>query len=538
VFIFGLKFLVQLISLGSLLSKHRLKKINEQYFVETDKNISPFSFFNIIIYNKFQFSLEELEQVINHEKVHVKQWHTLDTLLSHLLVIVLWFNPFVWLFKKAVQQNLEFLADSQALKNAENQRLYQFTLLKTCTNNFGPQLVNNFYNSFIKKRILMLQKNRSTSKNQWKYALVLPLIAAFVFTFNTKTVAQESEPEETQKIEVVTVEELQETSEALVEIITKDFKKSDLQSLKERLKKEGIEFSFSQLKYNENDEIVKLSVKVRNENGKTSATWEKDNEPIPNIKVGTVDGRVIASSSYEIPHAPHYSYTLYKDDVNAPAKKDQEIKYEYKFTTSSDHPEKHKKQIIKYGPKLPSTTVASEAHGKHEKHEIIEIHEEIHQNQDVLLKIDEGGETQTHEIIIKHKEGSKHDSVKAPVIIVNGKKVGHKMIEHLAPGNISTIEVTKEKHGKKGEEGIIYVTTKEFKTDDAEKVIVRKSIDISHDPDKKPLIFIDGKESSPKELENLDKENIESINVTKGKEVKEKYGDKGENGVIQVRTKK
>ena len=191
----------------------------------------------------------------------------------------------------------------------------------------------------------MLQKNQSTSKNQWKYALVLPLVAAFVLIFNTKTVAQETEAqavaEEVQEIELVEIQENEENQEGMVEIITKDFQKSDLSSLKERLKSEGIQFSFSNVKYNDLNEIVKLSVKIRNENGKASSTWEKENQPIPNIKVGAINGQVIASSSYSEPHAAHYSYTVHSDESEAPNHKERKIKYGYKIHAPQDQEEQH-----------------------------------------------------------------------------------------------------------------------------------------------------------------------------------------------------
>lgn len=187
---FSLKFLVQLISLGFLISKHPIVKHENYYFIETLKNVSPFSFFNIIVYNKNQFSINELQHIINHEKAHVKQWHSIDVILSHLLVITLWFNPFIWLYKKAVQQNLEFLADSYALKLTNNQKLYQLTLLKTSGANYCTEITNSFYNSLLKKRIIMLHKNRSTTKSQWKYALLLPILVVFIVTFNTKVIAQ------------------------------------------------------------------------------------------------------------------------------------------------------------------------------------------------------------------------------------------------------------------------------------------------------------------------------------------------------------
>ena len=193
---FSLKFIVQLFSLGKLLTKHKITKQGKYKLVETNRNTSPFSFFNYIIYNKKQFTKDELEQIITHEKTHVSQWHSVDTLLTYLLQIVFWFNPFAWLYKKATQQNLEFLADASANDQTNNQKQYQFTLLKASNTHYCEGITNNFYNSLIKKRIIMLQKNKSKKRMQWKFALILPLLSVFIFAFNTKTIAQVKEPKQ------------------------------------------------------------------------------------------------------------------------------------------------------------------------------------------------------------------------------------------------------------------------------------------------------------------------------------------------------
>ncbi|MBL4939367.1 MAG: M56 family metallopeptidase, partial [Lutibacter sp.] len=326
---FSIKFLIQLISLGYLVSKHQLTKQGNYYFVETSRNISPFSFFNIIIYNKSQFTIDELEHIINHEKAHVQQWHSIDTILAHLLVITLWFNPFVWLYKKAVQQNLEFLADAYALKLANNHKLYQFTLLKTCNATYSTELTNNFYNSLIKKRILMLHKNKSENKSQWKYLLLLPLLVAFVFTFNTKVIAQEKE----KLIEIIKNEQ-----ESNVELITKNTTKDDLNMIKTSLKKQGINFSYSKLKFNNDNEIIKISVKISSKNGKASASWENGNKPISSIKVGEIDGQLIASTSYSKKHEGHYTYTVQSKSSELQTidiKGKQDGKGNYVFVTSN-----------------------------------------------------------------------------------------------------------------------------------------------------------------------------------------------------------
>lgn len=185
---FSLKFFIEIISLYKLVHKSNKQKKGNITFAETLKNISPFSIFNYIVYNKNLFNKQELLQIIEHEKVHVNHKHSYDMLLVHLLVIVQWFNPFAWLYKKNVEQNLEFLADKFAQENHDTLKEYQYLLLKTSIQKNPFALSTNFYNSLIKKRIIMLQKNRSKKLNQLKYVLLLPLFVVFLYAFNTKEV--------------------------------------------------------------------------------------------------------------------------------------------------------------------------------------------------------------------------------------------------------------------------------------------------------------------------------------------------------------
>ncbi|MCR5158068.1 MAG: TonB family protein [Prevotella sp.] len=53
-----------------------------------------------------------------------------------------------------------------------------------------------------------------------------------------------------------------------------------------------------------------------------------------------------------------------------------------------------------------------------------------------------------------------------------------------------------------------------------------------------PLVIIDGKEVSIATLQTLDNEKIESINVLKDKSAVDVYGEKGKNGVIEIKLKK
>ena len=149
----------------------------------------PFSFFKYIVFNKTQFNDTELTHIINHEKVHAKQYHSLDIILVQLASALFWFNPFIWLYKKEIQQNLEFIADKEAQNISKCEKSYQTLLLKSSVPNYQLVLANNFYNSLIKKRIVMLHKSKSNNLKMWKYALVLPVLAVFLMSANTWSLA-------------------------------------------------------------------------------------------------------------------------------------------------------------------------------------------------------------------------------------------------------------------------------------------------------------------------------------------------------------
>ena len=108
------KLIVNLISLGNLILKHPVEKVNGFSMVRTHQDISPFSFFNYIVFNPNQFNSKELKQIISHEKIHAFQYHSIDIIISQIISIILWFNPIIWLYKKELVQNLEFIADDKA----------------------------------------------------------------------------------------------------------------------------------------------------------------------------------------------------------------------------------------------------------------------------------------------------------------------------------------------------------------------------------------------------------------------------------------
>jgi len=225
------RFIWQFGSLGFILLNNDRKKNGRYTYIKTINTTSPFSFFKWIVYNPKQFSETELKQILTHEKIHAGQFHSIDIILTQLASIVFWFNPFIWLYKKELQQNLEFIADQNTQEQFNCKKSYQHLLLKTSVPNYEMALTNNFYNSLIKKRIVMLHKNRSQSKNQWKYALVIPVLALFLMSFNTKEIIRYDEAYNSNN---ALSESSVETGDVEMVMITKDFTDADFKKLKKQ----------------------------------------------------------------------------------------------------------------------------------------------------------------------------------------------------------------------------------------------------------------------------------------------------------------
>ena len=159
-----------------------LNETNNVQLYQTDAPISPFSFGKAIYINKKLHTREELERIIQHEFVHVKQKHSADLLLGELLCVVNWFNPFAWLTRHAIRQNLEFIADDSVVANGLDKKEYQYLLLKVVG---IPQysIASNFNFSNLKKRIAMMNKLKSAKLQLSKFLFVLPLLAVSLLAF-------------------------------------------------------------------------------------------------------------------------------------------------------------------------------------------------------------------------------------------------------------------------------------------------------------------------------------------------------------------
>lgn len=269
------KILLNLFSVWKLVHGQKVQKEERYAIIDINKAVVPFSFFNYIVFNSRLYAAEELENIICHEKVHSKQKHSLDVLLAHFFTIIFWINPIVWWYKKAVIQNLEFIADHHAIQQIEDKKAYQKTLLKVVSHQSCLPITNHFYQSLIKKRIVMLNKNQSHSSNSWKYAAVLPALIAFVFLFQVRVVAQEKKAKTTSDAVKATAIGYVTNKDA-----TNEEMKNDTKTAKEQL---GLDYKFSNVKRNDKGEIIAIKIEYKTKEGKSGKIEVDSDEPIEPI---------------------------------------------------------------------------------------------------------------------------------------------------------------------------------------------------------------------------------------------------------------
>ena len=464
---FFVRFIAQLSSLIWFLYSHSKSKRDKYTLVETTKNVAPFSFFNYIVYNGDYFKKNELEQIFAHEKAHANQLHSIDIVLVQCVAILNWFNPFVWMYHKEMQKNLEFAADEFVQKTPHEKKQYQYLLLKTISPNYKMTLVSNFYNSLIKKRINMLHKNRSNKNNQIKFVLIIPVLLAFVFTFNTEVIAQNSNAKNE-----VTVEK-----NILIVIISKEETASQLENIEKDFLKNGVTVNFKGVKRNAKGEIIAIKISVSTETSNANYSTNSD-YPIQPIKISfNSDGNSLSIGNSGTSHSKEM-YFVSEDGENT---ENQVVKIRSNgnqvwVSSDGDAKKTHKIKVIELKGDGGEENVWVTSTGDSTKLKIIEIHEDHDGSSGQMSKtvwVTEDGD-KTEEIIIRkiHGEHSKGDNMifidsssENPLIIVDGKEVSNVELEDIDPSAIEKMEVLKgdkaiEKYGEKAKDGVIKITTK------------------------------------------------------------------------------
>jgi hypothetical protein len=166
-------------------SLYKIHKASQPAFVDEwpvqlmSEQVGAFSFGRKIYINPTLHSSEAIKTIVAHERIHVTQWHTIDILLVEICMVLYWFNPLAWLLRKAVKENLEFIADHEVLRSGADKKTYQYSLLHATGAGAQLPMTSQFNLIDLKQRILMMNKKRSSRSTLVRYILFVPSIIGF-----------------------------------------------------------------------------------------------------------------------------------------------------------------------------------------------------------------------------------------------------------------------------------------------------------------------------------------------------------------------
>ncbi|RYD96142.1 MAG: T9SS type A sorting domain-containing protein [Sphingobacteriales bacterium] len=218
VIVTGGLFLVQLLSLISCYRNTQKGQLAGKVIRTSKEPVSPFSFLGSIFVNPWDHSPEELQHIMDHESVHVKQWHSIDILAGELKRIFCWFNPAAWLLLRAIRENLEFIADRKVLQNGTDARQYQYTLLATQQSSRSNPLSNNFNISHLKFRITMMNRSKSSDMQVLKYLLAVPAVTGLLLLTGFTQAKERQEPRSIAPTDVFAATNLADLSRQAVQV--------------------------------------------------------------------------------------------------------------------------------------------------------------------------------------------------------------------------------------------------------------------------------------------------------------------------------
>lgn len=478
----------------SMVVKSQIQKLFGIEVHVTPADVHPFSFFSKIVVSEKTLGSPNLKMIVEHESIHVREKHTLDILFAEILFLAQWFNPFAWLLKDAVNNNLEYLTDDQIAQN-HNPKEYQLAMVALADKKGVAPFLNALNGSQLKNRIIMMKKKTENKYALLKQLVVLPLLAVLVMGLSNKEVkteiiSQESGIEFSRDEKIVTGTVTNEKGEPIkgasvvikgrpMGVVSDENGKYEIEVLPSD---KVLLFRF--LDYDE------VSAQIGNKNN-IDAQIKTDGNP-------AISG---------IPFDSSFRMRNSKGELVKPLYMigDKEINIE-----NIDH------NLIKYFVML-NDEEATEKYGEKGKNGVIVI--------STTTAIDDISATSEKEFTVSGKvTDDKGQPLSGVSILIKGKTLE------------TTTTDTKGNYEIKSESEIELLV---FGKDGFETLEVkpggRKNIDVKLEVDNK-LYIVDGKEHKA-ETSEIDTDNIERIDILKGESGFKFYGEKGKNGVVIISTK-
>lgn len=506
-------FLHGIYNVLQLKSKSKITVTEDFDFVETSLNEAPFSFFRNLFWRKdLSLTDETGQRILKHELTHIQQLHSVDKVFISVATYLFWMNPIFWLIRRELEVVHEFIADEKAIAE-EDASLLAAMLLKSHYPSSILSVGQSFFYSSIKRRIIMLTSSKKVSYSYARRILVLPLAVGILALLSFTIKDQIDHAAQTTASKATMLENRMDSIPA-----------------KYRDAKTGkIKGSF-QIDIDGETAVFK-DVKTKKKLFEVPLSELGGNKPADRIELMIADAM---ASRLPIDKSSKFIFIA---DSSAPGK---EIREEKKFIFIADgNSTLDTVLMMKEGfpiPPIPPVPPAGPGNP------VIIINGKEVSPAD--LKTMDPSSIKTIDIR-EGQQGAKSSTTKIVRVDASGSKV--------EPGKqvlTITIDSTNYKGGqvimKTSDDPIIAMAEKDPRTitinaadEKGKKVytIVRKET-ISTEMPKDVLYILDGKEISQKDMQDLSPNMIQSINILKGESARTLYGEKGKNGVVEIKTKK
>ena len=445
------------------------------------------------------FTEEELQHILTHESIHVKQNHSFDVLLAKVFCGLFWINPIIWFYRKAMLQNLEFIADKETIQQIENKYQYQITLLKVVTHQHNLSITNQFYQSLIKKRIVMLHTNQSHKRNVLKYAFILPVLVGFMLLFQVETVAQVKENKTAPKTYAV--------STSFSSIMTKNTSDKELKELEKTFTGENHKLIISKVKRNKNNEIIAIKLVFDSGNTYVRVFERKSTEPITNIKIYVdSDSKDEKTFGFEEVKDVRVVEVVEVDDLEAISVEGFESDKNQTYWSFDTMKKNGKDVVLIINGKIKGATEKVKMPFNEELGDIKEItHQEFEKK--YKQKAD------------KSKEYFEVETIKLKTVVVS------------YDDNVKISEVKKTTEFEKKDDDRITSFETSSSDDNISRIKNGKILDA-----KKALIIFDEKEINYEQLDEINPNEMAVISISKNANTADlkKYGEKAKFGVIYI----
>ena len=187
------------------ISGNRYEREDGTNLIFTDRTDNAFSFLGYIFINPLKFTDDEKRLIIEHEREHIRHFHSIDLILIELLIVLQWFNPFAYIARRKLIEIHEFIADNGVIQKGADPYSYQNLLLSVVSSSCLPTVGNQLSALITKKRIAMIGKPLNQTGRWINFLILVPIAIILIIgtsAFNPRPIEKNFNNEKTHTIKL------------------------------------------------------------------------------------------------------------------------------------------------------------------------------------------------------------------------------------------------------------------------------------------------------------------------------------------------